>query len=171
MNFLGTISLMLLTVVGYSSGAIIVRRGKKKSPRLLDLGMVVLLLAIALGTSGVIGRWIAIPSWFILATLVSAQLTKGRHRDCRTQKASSLAPVERGLLRRAYNWWKTFARDVGNYQARLLFGFFYFIVVAPFGIGLRLFSDPLKVKPRARITCWSERDWQRQGFEAAREQF
>jgi hypothetical protein len=60
---------------------------------------------------------------------------------------------------------------MGNYQGRLLFAFFYFIVVTPFGIGVRLFSDPLKVNPGAKITGWSERDSQRQKFEAAREQF
>jgi hypothetical protein len=170
-NFLGTIVLMLLTVVGYSSGAVIAGRGEKKSPQLLDLGVAVLLMAMAWATSAVMGRQIAIAFWFILAGLVSALLTKGRYRDGRTQKGAKAALVEGGVLRRTWDWWKTFGREVGNYQGRLLFAFFYFIVVTPFGIGVRLFSDPLKVNPRPRMTRWSERDSQRQEFEAAREQF
>ena len=174
MNFLGTVALILLTLVGYSSGAVIVRRGVKKSPQLFDLGIVALLLAVALAASAVIGRQIVILIWLILSGLVSALLTlltKDRYREGRSQRGAKPAPVESGLLRRAWDGWKTFAREMGNYQGRVLFGFFYFIVVTPFGIGVRLFSDPLKVNPGARITGWSERDSQRHEFESAREQF
>ena len=98
MNFLGTIVLMLLTLVGYSSGAVIAGRGEKKLPELFDLGMVVLLLAVALGTSAVIGRQIIIPLWFILSGLVSALVTKSLYRDGRIQKGAKPALVENGSL-------------------------------------------------------------------------
>ncbi len=171
MNFLSTIVLILLTLAGYSTGAVIVEGREKKPPGLFDLGIAVLLLAMALATRTVIGRQIAIPFWFILAGLVSGLVTNVWRRKGRTEKAPIPAPADTGGLRRAWRWWKTFALELGNYQGRLLFAFFYFILVTPFGLGVRLFSDPLKVAPHPRITCWSERDSRRHEFKAAREQF
>jgi hypothetical protein len=171
MNILSTIILILLTLAGYSAGAVIARRGKKKLPELFDVGVAVLLLAAALETNAVIGRKIMILVWLILAGFVSALLTKGLTKEGEIRKGVEPAPVETGLLRRAWAGWKAFAGEVGNYQGRLLLAFFYFIIVTPFGIGVRLFSDPLKVKPHPRMTCWSKRDSQRQELEAARAQF
>jgi hypothetical protein len=74
-------------------------------------------------------------------------------------------------MRRILDWWKVFAIKIGNYQGRLMFAFFYFVVVTPFGIGVRLFSDPLKVKQAIRATNWLERSSVRQELETAREQF
>jgi len=53
----------------------------------------------------------------------------------------------------------------------MLFAFFYFVIVTPFGIGVRLFSDPLKVKQAVRATNWLERSSVREELETAREQF
>ena len=146
MNFLSTIALILLTLVGYSSGAVIVGRGVKKSPEWFDLAIVALLLAAALVARAAIGRQIVIPTWFVLSGLLSAlltQLTKGRYSEGRSQRRATPAPVASGFLRQTWERWIIFAREMGNYQGRILFAFFYFIVVTPFGIGVRLFSDPL----------------------------
>jgi hypothetical protein len=53
----------------------------------------------------------------------------------------------------------------------MLFAFFYFVIVTPFGIGVRLFGDPLKVKQGERTTNWLERNSVRQELETTREQF
>jgi hypothetical protein len=49
------------------------------------------------------------------------------------------------MLKRAWQAWKEFAHKIGNFQARVLLTFFYGIL-APFGLGTRLFSDPLRIK-------------------------
>ena len=36
--------------------------------------------------------------------------------------------------------WKSFGHDIGNFQIRILLGIFYFFVVAPFGVAMRLFG-------------------------------
>ncbi len=52
-------------------------------------------------------------------------------------------PVTAGHARGAWLAWKRFARRMGGFQGRVLLGFFYFTVFAPFGILLRLAGDPL----------------------------
>jgi hypothetical protein len=51
------------------------------------------------------------------------------------------------LLKRAWEGWKSFGRKLGDFQARLILTIFYFIIVAPFSLLVRLFSDPLSLKP------------------------
>lgn len=171
MDFFGGLALVLLTLVGFSSGAVIGGRGKKEPLSLLDLGVAVLCLALALGTRSVLGKWLAIPIWFILAGLGSALLTKIRSKDHHIEKRGRQLQIEKSLLRRTWDGWKVFATELGNYQGRIWFAFFYFVVVTLFGIGVRLFSDPLKLKQRGRTTCWSERSAVKHDLEASREQF
>ena len=48
----------------------------------------------------------------------------------------------------AFVWrvWPGFARGYGNFQARLLLTIIYAVLVLPFGILIRLFADPLRIK-------------------------
>jgi len=171
MSFFGGLALILLTLVGFSSGAVLAGRGKKEPLGLIDFGMAVLFLAMALGTRSIFGKWLAIPIWFILAGLGSGLLTEIRYKDRKAENRVRLSPPEERPLRRAWDWWKVFAIEIGNYQGRMLFAFFYFVIVTPFGIGVRLFSDPLKVKQAVRATNWLERSSEREELETAREQF
>ena len=171
MSFFGGLALILLTLVGFSSGAVLAGRGKKEPLGLIDFGMAVLFLAMALGTHSIFGKWLAIPIWFILAGLGSGLLTEIRYKARKAENRLRLSPSEERPLRRAWDWWKVFAIEIGNYQGRMLFAFFYFVIVTPFGIGVRLFSDPLKVKQAVRATNWLERSSVREELETAREQF
>ena len=42
--------------------------------------------------------------------------------------------------------WKRIARRIGDFQARLILSVFYYVIFAPFGLGVRVFSDPLDIK-------------------------
>jgi hypothetical protein len=44
--------------------------------------------------------------------------------------------------------WKRIWRKVGNLQARILLTIFYATLMLPFGVAVRLFFDPLRVKRR-----------------------
>ncbi len=46
---------------------------------------------------------------------------------------------------------------IGDVQGRLIALLFYFTILVPFGIGSRLFSDPLRIKTPAGQTRWLER--------------
>ena len=50
------------------------------------------------------------------------------------------------MLKRAQQTWKRAAHAIGNFQARILLTVFYGVIVFPFGIIARLFSDPLRIK-------------------------
>jgi hypothetical protein len=58
------------------------------------------------------------------------------------------------MLKRAWQAWKRIAHAIGNFQARVLLTIFYAVLVFPFGIAARLFSDPLRIKRRP--TQWRE---------------
>jgi len=50
------------------------------------------------------------------------------------------------LLKRAWAGWKKIAHKIGNFQARVLLTVFYGVLVLPFGLAARWFSDPLRIK-------------------------
>jgi len=50
------------------------------------------------------------------------------------------------ILKRAWEGWKKIAHAIGNFQARVLLTVFYGVLVLPFGVAARLFSDPLRIK-------------------------
>jgi len=50
------------------------------------------------------------------------------------------------MWKSAWQAWKRVAHAIGNFQARILLTVFYGIIVFPFGIVARLFSDPLRIK-------------------------
>jgi hypothetical protein len=50
------------------------------------------------------------------------------------------------MFKQARRSWKRVAHAIGNFQARILLTVFYGIIVFPFGIVARLFSDPLRIK-------------------------
>jgi len=58
------------------------------------------------------------------------------------------------MWKRAWDMWKSIARALGNFQARVLLTIFYTLLVFPFGIVARLFCDPLQIKRRP--TQWQE---------------
>ncbi len=49
-------------------------------------------------------------------------------------------------LRRLWEGWKRVGRKIGDFQARVLLTLFYFVILAPFALGVRLLADPLGLK-------------------------
>ena len=52
------------------------------------------------------------------------------------------------LLRKLWEGWKAFGRFMGNQIARVVLSLFYFTILLPYGLGVRWFGDPLKIKTR-----------------------
>lgn len=59
-------------------------------------------------------------------------------------------------LRRFWHGWKRFGQMIGDFIGRLVLTVFYFTLFMPFGLGVRLFGDPLALRPNHR-TKWIER--------------
>jgi hypothetical protein len=50
------------------------------------------------------------------------------------------------VLRQAWAKWKSIARRLATFQARLFLTIFYGLIVLPFGLLTRVFADPLRIK-------------------------
>lgn len=170
-GFLSGLALVLLTLAGYSSGAVIGGRGKSVAPKLLDLGIVIVLLVAALTSRVVLNRWVAIGVWLAIGGLVSVVLSRAR-RDKMPVKTEKRGLTQGGNpLSSLWESWKGFATDMGNYQGRILLALFYFVVVTPFGLLVRLLSDPLCVKYSAGNSFWVSRPGVSIDLDEARRQF
>jgi hypothetical protein len=54
------------------------------------------------------------------------------------------------MWKRVWERWKKIAHAIGNFQARLLLTILYIILVLPFGLAVRLFADPLRIRKGPR---------------------
>ena len=73
-------------------------------------------------------------------------------------------------LSRAWQAWKRIAQVIGDFIGRIVLTFFYFTIFMPFGIGVRLFSDPLMIKPKIS-KYWLERTNQDLSLDDVRRQY
>jgi hypothetical protein len=51
-------------------------------------------------------------------------------------------------IKRGWHAWTRLAHKIGNFQARVLLTILYGVVVLPFGLVVRWFGDPLRIKQR-----------------------
>jgi len=75
------------------------------------------------------------------------------------------------LTKQLWSLWKRIARTIGNFQARIILTVFYFTIAAPFGLGVRWFTDPLSLKRQAGPTAWSAREAKGSDLAELRRQF
>jgi hypothetical protein len=50
------------------------------------------------------------------------------------------------LIKDFWQNWKAFGQFIGDWLARVVLTIFYFTILVPFGLGVRLFADPLQIK-------------------------
>lgn len=171
MQTLSTIVLIMLTMVGYSSGITLASRGKNVPPAILDLLIVLAMWVIALSTRpqllpalGESRFWLLIV-WLLIAMIVGFIKTKVSYSggldtipDTELPEHAQVAEtVSTNPFKRAWEGWKLFAAEMGHIQGRLFMGFFYFIVVTIFGIGAKIFTDPMAIKSTPTSTGWVAR--------------
>ena len=79
----------------------------------------------------------------------------------------------------AYPWgiqhlwerWKWIGKKIGNFQVRLIMTLFYFVVLAPFALLIRLGSDPLGIRASTPRGWRARKDEPINLMEQARRQF
>lgn len=74
------------------------------------------------------------------------------------------------LIKDFWRGWKAFGQFLGDWLARLVLTIFYFTILVPFGVGVRLFSDPLHIKKQP-AELWRSRATGDQKFEDVARQF
>jgi hypothetical protein len=130
---LGRLGLAMAALAGYSAGAALAARGRavpRAADLLLAFGYAAAAAALVprLGWGGgivlAIGRAMALGA---AAALVHPP-APARPHDAADEPRSA---------------WKRFARRMGNFQARLLLGAMYFLLVTPFALAGRFSADPL----------------------------
>jgi hypothetical protein len=164
MEVIAAIALVLLTLVGYSSGSVIGATGRTPAPRILDLLTVIILWIAALATRSALGKVSAIIIWLAIGLVLGMVLARIRIRSYPKAQPLDMGP---GL----WNAWKGFASRMGNYQSRVLMTFVYFVIVLPFGLGVTLLSDPLNIKRPQAPSNWHPKELPlRPSIEEAREQ-
>ena len=53
---------------------------------------------------------------------------------------------KKSLLRKIWDGWKKIARKIGDFNARVILTIFYLILLMPFALMIKAFSDPLEIK-------------------------
>ena len=73
-------------------------------------------------------------------------------------------------LSRIWQAWKRIAQVIGDFIGRIVLTVFYFTIFMPFGLGMRLFSDPLMIKLKIN-KHWLERTTRDLSLEDVRRQY
>lgn len=71
-------------------------------------------------------------------------------------------------MRNFWQRWLVIARAIGNFQARVILTLMYFSVVAPFGMSVSAFADPLHLR---RPSAWQARQASAADLSHLRQQF
>jgi hypothetical protein len=74
------------------------------------------------------------------------------------------------MLRCAWEQWKIIAHKIGVFQSKVILNIFYFLIIFPFGLGVRLFSDPLRLR-RQNGSNWISKIAEHSIGERARRQY
>ncbi len=175
METLSFIILILLTLVGFSAGSVF-RAGKNVDlkPQIIDLVIIILLW------SGVIysrltfdlNRWLMILigvtiGFFIgFLSVLPRKLVKTEVPTENVMETASL-----NFFKKLWRIWEAFSRRMGSYQSRVMLSFFFFVIISPAAIILKIFSDPLKIKKKNLDTFWQTREKTQDDIERARRQF
>ena len=61
------------------------------------------------------------------------------------------------FLHRLWKAWQNIVLAIANVLARVVLTLFYFSILFPFGLGVRLFGDPLKLK-KIQPPLWQNRE-------------
>lgn len=164
MDFAG-LALVLLALVGYSSGSVLGAKGRMAVPGIADLVVVFVMWVAALATRDTLGKWGAIGAWLVIGLALGAVLAR-----VRSDSYPKAQPLNTGSG--LWNAWKGFARKMGNYQSRVLMAFIYFTIVLPFGLGMTLLGDPLKIKRSNGGSSWQPKELSlKPSIDEARSQF
>ena len=57
---------------------------------------------------------------------------------------------EKLLLRKIWDGWKKIARKIGDFNARVILTIFYLILLMPFALLVKAFTDPLEIKKNSK---------------------
>jgi hypothetical protein len=154
---LSYIVLILLSLVGYSGGAA-GRAGKNMDlkPVLFDLVLVSLIWAVALYSRLTydFNKWLLILVWVVISALAGWVAASVR-RLPKKEEAEEGEQVPDSLFRKLWHRWTGFSKRMGSFQSRVMLSFFFFILISPAALIIKIVGDPLSIKrKKAMDTYW-----------------
>jgi hypothetical protein len=61
------------------------------------------------------------------------------------------------ILQKIWQGWKRIGQIIGDFIGRFVLSVFYFTLFVPFALGVRIWADPLMIKPGDIKVRWLER--------------
>jgi hypothetical protein len=182
LEILSGLVLILLTMVSYSVGITLAARRRSYEPAFLDLLLVAMLWVVVFLLRPEFSRFPMLALAIAMGVLVGYVIGTARLAgvDVARKIPDSELPeharekvvvvAEGNILKRGWRRWSAFAERMGVIQGRMFMGFFYFLVVTPFGLVARLFTDSLAMKKSPPDSNWHAKETAALTIEATREQ-
>jgi hypothetical protein len=175
MQTFSVLALILLSMFAYSAGAVALSKNfTEPKPQLADLCIMLILWSGGILTRSTLGwnKWLLVLGWMVLAYLTGglANLFKNRHAGQSGPASEKPADSAKGAGR-LWLQWKSFARKAGAFQSRLILSYFYFLCVTPFGLAVKIFGDPLRLRQKEKSSYWLPKKDTAGDVEQARRQF
>jgi hypothetical protein len=175
MNRLSYIVHILLSLVGYSGGA----TGKagtfiELKPKIIDLVLVSVIWtgAIYSRTTLNINEWLLIFIWMVLSIAIGVLAVSLRRLPEKTDiNRKDLLKNPANVFKKLWQSWNDFSKRMGRFQSRILLSLFYFVLVSPFAMATKMFSDPLRLKYRRLTSWWIQKKETKNELEEFRRQF
>jgi len=187
MSFFRTLILLLVTLAGFSMGAVLGHRAKpglqsdNPRPSLGDFAAILfcwsgvvlsLISGIKAGLTAVVWALTGLIIAFGFHRLRKPLPEAIRSRGIPSDQAHGPAPLnQEGRMRKFWDAWKTFAKAVGGFQSRVFLIGLYYLALAPFGIFVGWLRDPLKLKPSDQRSFWTPKAPSGETLDEARRQF
>ncbi len=175
METVSFIVLILLSLVGYSVGAV-GKAGKsvQLKPQIIDLILIAVIWTGAISSRIALdaNKWLVILAWVILSSLIGIsaiwprKLPEERASITKGQTVTAMNP-----LGKLWQSWGNFSKRMGNFQSRIVLSLFFFIVVSPFALAVKTFSDPLRIKYRGNESHWLPKKQTEANLEQFKRQF
>lgn len=175
MGWISYIVLILVSLAGYSGGAV-GRAGKNSEPKpsLADLVFIIFIWggAVYARLALAIDKWLLILLCGILSVTIGIAVYSFKRLDVKT--GTGLQEVEKvpaGVVKKIWERWKQFSKRMGSFQSRMILAFLFFLVVSPFALAVKIFSDPLKIRSQSSESYWISRQEMTTDMESHRKQF
>ena len=175
METFSIVILVLLSMFGYSTGA--VTAGQKSwqlKPQLMDLLLMLLIWSGSICTRLTLGwnKWLLILTWLGFAFLMGRlSVLFRKFPPTQSLMTPHKGALSRNLFKNFWLKWKDLSGRIGSFQSRLVLSYFFFLFVTPFGLAVKIFRDPLRIKRREKTSYWLSRPETASGLEQSRKQF
>ncbi|MGD0331012.1 MAG: hypothetical protein ABSA18_17470 [Dehalococcoidia bacterium] len=179
MNIVAFIILILLSQLGYSIGAVAMASKKELKPQIMDLLLLLAIWAggIYLGLSLNLNRWIMIFIWLAASIIIGMLAVMPRKLNTKVVPNKAIGTGENkdnksmNLFRRLWNKYKEFFARVGSFQTGIDLALFFFTVIVPAALILKMSADPLGLKYRDNKTQWLDRIETKVDLDQSKRQF